>query len=72
MNHRNNENNVDIVPANLSLQIESAENIKENLIQVMDEFNDFSKSEDMMEALRKEVEKVVETIKTENDCSDAQ
>lgn len=51
---------------------DSQENIKEEELPreplpEMDEFNEFSEPEDMMEDLRKEVEKVVETIE-DNEC----
>lgn len=75
INHQNNEDDVDGVSGNLIESLEdSSENIKENEMhhqQVMDEFNEFSEPEDMMEDFRKEVEKVVETI-GENDCGEAQ
>lgn len=52
---------------------DSAENLKSNEMhqQVIDEFDEFSEPEDMMEDFRKEVEKVVETI-GENDVGEAQ
>jgi hypothetical protein len=65
INHQSNGN---IVPENIMETLdESADDMKGNIPQVIDEFNEFSEPEDMMEDFRKEVEKVVETI-GENDC----
>lgn len=62
--------NTENVSGNL---IESMAEEKEDEMhnQVIDEFNEFSEPEDMMEDFRKEVEKVVETI-GENDVAEAQ
>lgn len=43
------------------------EEIQREVLPEIDEFNEFSEPEDMMEDLRKEVEKVVETIE-DNEC----
>jgi hypothetical protein len=65
-NHRHIQHQENVVIESLE---NSQENIKDEEIppNVMDEFNEFSEPEDMMEDLRKEVEKVVETI-ADNDC----
>lgn len=64
---------VNSLPEKLIESLEdSQENIKDEVVQreplpEIDEFNEFSEPEDMMEDLRKEVEKVVETI-DDNEC----
>lgn len=74
MDHRHHHNGAgDSLPEKLIESLEeSHENIKDEVIQreplaEIDEFNEFSEPEDMMEDLRKEVEKVVETI-DDNEC----
>lgn len=47
--------------------IKNEENPREQPLPEIDEFNEFSEPEDMMEDLRKEVDKVVETI-DDNEC----
>jgi hypothetical protein len=65
INHQSNGN---VVPENLIESLDDTTvDIKSNIPQVIDEFNEFSEPEDMMEDFRKEVEKVVKTI-GENDC----
>lgn len=68
INHQSN-GNVNVVPENLmeTLDDTTVDIKSSNIPQVIDEFNEFSEPEDMMEDFRKEVEKVVETI-GENDC----
>lgn len=73
MSHRHQH--VEALPEKLIASLEdSHKHIKEEELQLpieplpeMDEFNEFSEPEDMMEDLRKEVEKVVETIE-DNEC----
>lgn len=71
INHQGNGNDVSehlMVGRTLVENLDdSSVDIKSNIPQVIDEFNEFSEPEDMMEDFRKEVEKVVETI-GENDC----
>lgn len=76
VDHRHHHHHVDAVetlPEKLIEELdESKENIKSEEIHreslpEIDEFNEFSEPEDMMEDLRKEVEKVVETI-DDNEC----
>ena len=73
INHRHQVDVGSSLPEKLIESLDdSQEQIKDEEIQretlpEIDEFNEFSEPEDMMEDLRKEVEKVVETI-ADNDC----
>lgn len=67
----NRQHQVDVPESLIESLEDSQENIKEELqrepLPEIDEFNEFSDEEVMMEDLRKEVEKVVETI-ADNEC----
>ena len=73
MDHQQHHDVVTTLPEKLIESLEDSqqaiknEEIPRETLPEIDEFNEFSEPEDMMEDLRKEVEKVVETI-NDNEC----